>query len=176
MIKQRPFLLVASVAFISVLLVVLVLHKYPRDLRTKLHVENVDLGIPGISKVYGASITNYGLLPVRVTRCNFVSDTGTPGVSIAYAIQKWDDKTKGWRQVLGASRYCGELRAAWLWPGQSLSIGEEATAARDDMNIGDRVRFVIFTADPGDYSSSKATEEFTVDEHSTSDVDFRIRH
>jgi hypothetical protein len=35
---------------------------------------------------------------------------------------------------------------------------------------------VIFTAEPGDYSSSIATEEFTIDEHSTSDVDFRVRH
>jgi hypothetical protein len=163
------------------------IHKYPRDVRTKLHVESADLGIPGITKIYDASITNYGHMPVRVTRCNFIDDTMTHGMSVAYAIQRWDDKTKQWRQVLGASRksFChpyplgiikAELHTAWLWPGQSLSIGEEATAARDDLNIGDQVRFVIFTAEPGDYSSSIATEGFTIDEHSTSDVDFRIRH
>jgi hypothetical protein len=187
MSKLRIFFLVAFVTLVSGLTALGLLLRYPRDLRTELHVEKADLGIPGITKVYDASITNYGRIPVRVTRCDFIDDTMTHGEDVAYAIQRWDEKAKQWKQIRGASRksFChpyplgvirANLRTAWLWPRQSLSIGEEATAARDDLNIGDRVRFVIFIAEPGEYSSSMATEEFTIDEHSTSDIDFRVRH
>lgn len=162
-------------------------HRSPLDLRTKLVVQKADLGIPGITKVYDAKIINYGHIPVRITRCDFIDDTGTRGMDVAYAIQRWDDEANEWQQILGASRktFChpyplgvihANLRTALLWPGQSLSIGEEATAARNDLSIGDRVRFVIFTGEPGDYSSSVATEAFAIDEHSTSDVDLRVRH
>jgi hypothetical protein len=187
MFKRRVFFLLACAALVSGLATFVLFHRYPRDLRAEVHVEKADLGIPGITKVYDASVTNYGRVPVRVIRCDFIDDTMSHGVEVAYAIQRWDEKAKQWQQILGASRksFChpyplgvirANLRTAWLWPGHSLSIGEEATAARDDLKIGDRVRFVIFTAEPGDYSSSIATEEFTIDEHSTSDVDFRVRH
>ena len=38
-----------------------------------------------------------------------------------------------------------KLTSRLLWPGQSLSTGEEATAARDGFSIGDKPRFVIYT-------------------------------
>jgi hypothetical protein len=168
----------------------LAIHKVmasPKDLRAALHVETADLGIPGITKTYDATITNRGRAPVRITRCDFVDDTMSRGTMMAYAIQRWDDQTQRWQQVLGASRksFChpyplgivsAKLTSAWLWPRQSLSIGEEATAARDGFQIGDKARFIIFTGEPGDYASSIATDPFTIDEHPTSDVDFRIRH
>lgn len=168
----------------------LAIHKVlasPKDLRAILHVETADLGIPGITKTYDASVTNHGRAPVRITRCNFVDDTMSPGTMVAYAIQRWDEQTHRWQQVLGASRksFChpyplgimkADLTSGWLWPGQSLSTGEEATAARDGFQIGDKARFVIFTGEPGDYASSVATDPFTIDEHPTSDVDFRVRH
>jgi hypothetical protein len=159
----------------------------PKDLRAVLRVETADLGIPGITKTYDASVTNPGLAPVRVTRCNFVDDSMSRGTMVAYAIQRWDKSAQRWQQVLGASRksFChpfplgivkADLTSGWLWPGQSLSIGEEAAAARDGFQIGDKARFVIFTGEPGDYASSVATDSFTIDEHPTSDVDFRVRH
>jgi hypothetical protein len=141
MFKWRILFLVAFVVLVSGLVALVLLHRYPRDLRTELHIEKADLGIPGITKVYDASITNYGRMPVRVTRCDFIDDTMTHGVDVAYAIQRWDERAKQWKQVHGASRksFChpyplgiirANLRTAWLWPGHSLSIGEEATAAR----------------------------------------------
>jgi hypothetical protein len=157
------------------------------DLKTELTIETADLGIPGITKVYDARVVNHGRWPVRVTRCNFIDDTMTHGAMVAYAIQRWDKQQQKWQQVMGSSRrsFChpyplgivrADLTTQWLWPGKSLSIGEEATAARDGLQIGDRARFVIFTAEPGDYASSLPTQEFTIDEHPTSDVDFRVRH
>jgi hypothetical protein len=35
-----------------------------------------------------------------------------------------------------------KLKRAWLWPGQTLSTDQEASAARNKFNIGDRGRFV----------------------------------
>ncbi|HEY4358309.1 MAG TPA: hypothetical protein VGN16_21365 [Acidobacteriaceae bacterium] len=150
-------------------------------------IENADLGIPGISKTYDASITNNGRGPALVTRCDFVDDGSSPGEQLAFAIQRWDNESGEWREVLGASRktFCHpyplgmsqtHLNRKWLWPGQSLSIGEEATAARDEIKIGDKVRFVLFTGEPGDYSSSMPTEAFVIDQAQTDDIAYRIRH
>jgi len=159
----------------------------PKDLRTSVNIEKADLGIPGITKVYNATVTNFDGKPVRITRCDFMDDTMSPGTMVAYAIQRWDKQNQRWEEVVGTSTktFChpyplGIVRATlvrrWLWPGQSLEIGEEATAARDGLQIGDKARFVIFTATPGDYSSSVATEPFVIDEHPTTDADLRVRH
>jgi hypothetical protein len=159
----------------------------PQKLKATLTVKKADLGIPGITKVYNANLTNDGRWPVRITRCSFMDDAGTHDTSIAYAIQRWDNGAGKWQEVLGSSRksFChpyplgiaeADLNRSWLWSGQSLEIGEEATAARDGFQIGDKARFVLFTAEPGDYSSSIPTEAFTIDEAPTSDVDFRVRH
>jgi len=65
---------------------------------------------------------------------------------------------------------------AFLWPGQSLSTGDEATAAQVPFNVGDKGRFLIFVGAPGDYSLAVPTEDFVIDEHPQTDIPLRVRH
>jgi hypothetical protein len=187
---RRRILNVVGMLGVVVGLAALIHHVYAvhgtPELRVYLTVDKADYGIPGVTKVYNAGIQNVGRGPAQVTRCNFVSDTATHESSVAYAIQRWDKQSNTWHEFLGSSRksFCHpyplgmsqtKLETQWFWPGQVLEMGEEATAARDGLEIGDRVRFVLFLKEPGDYSASMPTQEFVIDEHSTSDIPLRIR-
>jgi hypothetical protein len=157
------------------------------QLSAELLTTNADIGIPGITKMYEATLTNAGFLPARVTRCDYIDDASAPGTVVAYAVQRWDDSRKGWQTIVefGKSQFCkpyplgivaAKLRRGWLWPRQSISTGEEATAARGGFTMGDRARFVIFTGAAGDYASSVATAEFIIDEVPKTDLNLRLRH
>jgi hypothetical protein len=155
-------------------------------LRAEVTVDNADIGIPGISKMYEARLLNQGPWPIRVHYCAFVDDTNSPGTMVAYAVERWDQDSRSWKTIVKASGadFCkpyplgivrANLKSRLLWPGQSLSTGEEATAARDGFNIGDRARFVIFPGPEGS-SSGVATSNFIIDEHRQTDEPLRIRH
>jgi hypothetical protein len=157
------------------------------QLRAEVLTRSEDIGIPGITKMYETTLTNRGLLPVSVTRCDFIDDSGSPGTMVAYAVQRWNESRKQWDVIVefGKSQFCkpyplgivkAKLVNRWLWPGQSLSTGEEATAARDGFAMGDRGRFVIFVRAAGDYDSSVASTDITIDEHPRTDVNLRVRH
>src|SRR5437016_12279278 len=156
-------------------------------LRAEVVTTNSDIGIPGITKMYATKVTNRSLLPVRIASCSFVDDTLSPGTMVAYGVQRWNDSKKQWDTIaeFGKSACCkpyplgivkATLTRRWLWPGQSLSTGEEATAARDGFGIGDHARFVIFVGDAGDYSSSVVSSEFRIDEHAQTNLNLRVRH
>ncbi len=127
--------------------------------RSALHadyeIEKGDIGISGISKMYDARLRNRSLLPVHVQVCSFVTDANAPGTQVAFSVQKWDPRKEAWATVAdstgaGSCRpyplgWAGAyLKAEWLWPGQSVSMGEEATAALG-FHKGDSARFVSFS-------------------------------
>ncbi len=156
-------------------------------LRAEIIVSNADLGIPGITKTYEGRIRNFGLLPVRVTRCDFIDDASAPGTIVAYAVQRWEPASPEWKTVVTSGEgFCrpyplgivrARLTTGLLWPMKSLSTGEEATAARDAFHKGDRARFVIFSGSPGDFASSITTPSFSVDEERVGpDFPARVRH
>ncbi len=156
-------------------------------LRATVEVTKADIGIPGISKMYSARLSNSGFLPVRVTACDFVDDTFSSGTMVAYAVQRWDQTTKAWANVveLGPDTFCkpypmGIMEASvvkrWIRPGKSLSTGEEVTAARG-FRLGDTARFVIFAGPAGQYKKALPSPAFTIDEEvSQPGLNLRIRH
>jgi len=160
----------------------------PRQgLRAEVSVESADIGIPGISKMYEARLFNRSSWPVRVHYCAFVDDTNSPGTMVGYAVQRWDPAKHSWQTIVRANGpdFCtpyplGIVRAHFesklLWPGQSLSTGEEATAARDGFKIGDRARFLVSDDLVGDPMNAIATPEFVIDEHRSTDEPLRVRH
>ena len=161
-------------------------HSQPK-LQARIVVEKADIGIPGVTKMYHAKLTNLGLRRAWVTRCDFVDDSMTSGTMIAHAVQRWDRVASTWTTISASdiNSFCkpyplgiveANLHGGWLWPGQSLSTNEEATAGRAAIKVGDHIRFVVFTGAPGDYSQSVATGEEVLDEASTSDVPLRIAH
>jgi hypothetical protein len=156
-------------------------------LAAQVVVRAEDIGIPGITKTYEAKVTNRGFLPVRVARCDFIDDSMSPGTMVAYAVQRWNESRRQWDTVFqyGKSQFCkpyplgivkAKLANRWLWPGESLSTGEEATAARDGFAIGDQARFVVFLGTAWNYDSSIATTTFRIDEHQQTHTALRVRH
>ena len=155
-------------------------HFVPLTLHADYSVAKVDIGIPGISKLYSAHITNFGVFPRRVERCEFVTDAFASGVGIGYRLQRREGASRRWDTVLdAASEYCrpyplglikAQLSSKLLWPGQTLSAGGEATGARDGFK-GKTIRFVV-VANGREFP----TASFVIDEQvQRPDVSYRVR-
>jgi hypothetical protein len=178
----------ALVVVVLVLACVLAVVGGPSDgLRAELNTENADIGIPGITKMYEARLTNRSRWPIRIQYCDFVDDAMAHGEEVAYTIERWDDVAQHWTTIVRANGkdFCrpyplgiirAKLTSRLLWPGQSISTGQEATAARDEFVIGDKARFVIFAAPARDRSAQLATAGFVIDQHPETDVPMRVRH
>ena len=156
-------------------------HFAPLTLHADVSMENSDTGIPGITKVYDAHVTNFGIFPRRIERCEFVTDALAPGVSVGYRLQRWEMASRRWQTLLdAASEYChpyplgmikARLRSKLLWPGQTLSIGAETTGARDNLK-GQRMRFAV-VANGREFP----TFSFVIDEQiEGTDMNYRVRH
>jgi len=155
-------------------------HFAPLSLHADVSVAKADLGIPGITKVYEARVTNFGFWPRRVERCEFITDAFVPGVSIGYRLQQLDKSAGRWRTVLDAAANCqpyplgitqARLTSKLLWPGQTLSTGAEATGARQGLK-GETMRFVVVVN-----GHDLPTTGFTIDEQVQGpDVGYRVRH
>jgi hypothetical protein len=146
-----------------------------RGLGAEYSVLSVDIGIPGISKMYEPRLKNSGLLPRKVQICEAITDTSSTETAVAYTVEKWENLKQQWEPVVDISspEICtpyplgwasAHLRTVWLWPGQSVPTGEEATAARG-FRKGDSARFVLYSS----YSNANTrrpypTAPFAIDE------------
>jgi hypothetical protein len=157
-------------------------------LHADLLVERADIRIEGISKLYAVKLTNYGFLPVSVSACDFISDAGEHGTSIAYAVEKWNTLAVKWEPVVvwDQSSFChpypqgiikAQLFSKRLWPGQSVAGGGEATTARDGFELGDNARFVAFAGVAGNVKNAFPTVALRIDEHRmVNGAPFRVQH
>jgi hypothetical protein len=156
-------------------------HFVPLTLHADYSIAKADIGIPGISKLYDAHVTNFGIFPRRIERCEVLTDTFAPGVSVGYRLQQWNTASRRWQTILdAASEYCrpyplgiikARLTSKLLWPGQTLSTGEEATGARGNLR-GQTLRFAVVAN-----GHESPTSSFTVDEQAeSSEVNYRVRH
>jgi hypothetical protein len=183
-------LAVASVGFM--ILESIHFYRYGHFVRPTLHADVLvgkgDIGIEGISKLYEAQLTNYAPFPVKVKACDFISDASASGTMVAYAVERWDRQLGKWAKVVEWNElsFCrryplgiaeAHLISKWLWPGQSISTGEEATAARGGFDLGDSARFSVFYDAAGDWKSSLPTEAFRIDElPKFEELPLRVRH
>jgi hypothetical protein len=145
------------VAVATVLIVLEIRHhwKYGHFVPLGMHADVTDfkgdIG-DGTTIFFDAHLTNFGLFPQEVERCEFVSDAGAHEVSVAYRLEHLDTATHDWRTLFdSAKNFChpyplaiaqSKLVKRALWTGQTLSTGAEATAARA-MLKGETMRFVI---------------------------------
>jgi hypothetical protein len=159
-------------------------HFPPFGLHADVLVRKADYGIDGVTKAYEAKLTNYGITPARITACDFIDDAMSHGTIVGSTIEKWNRSAEKWQGIFKGdkSAFCHPYPLGMiethvitkrLWPGQSISTGEEATAARDAFAIGDKARFVVFAGNELGFP----TAAFSIDEHpTTSDVPYRVRH
>jgi hypothetical protein len=106
----------------------------------------------GPTTFFDAHLTNFGLYPQEIERCEFISDANGHEVSVAYRLEQLDDTTHGWKTLFdSAQTFCrpyplgiaqSKLAKKVLWTGQSLSTGAETTAERV-LLTGETMRFVI---------------------------------
>jgi hypothetical protein len=97
------------------------------------------------AKLFDAHLTNFGLVPKKVERCEFVSAAGAPEADVAYRLERLDTGTNTWETILDTEKnFCRPHLVVnrALWPGQTLSIGTEFMAARGDVT-GKTMRFVL---------------------------------
>ena len=163
-------------------------HVAPLGLHADVIVRDASIGIPGITKMYEAELTNYGVLPAAVTRCEFVDDTFSRGTMIAYRVDRWNRTSDHWETVvnMNSRSFCkpyplgiveAHLLTKWLWPGQTLTTGEEATAARNPIEKWDSARFVVFLRSGDVSSASIPTATFLIDESPAVETgELRVRH
>lgn len=160
-------------------------HFVAPSLHADYSISRADLAIPGITKVYDATLTNFGVFPRKVRASEFVTDAMAQGTEIAFALQRWDRAAHDWRTVWEPSKesFCqpyplgiieGKVTERRLWPGQNLSIGQEATAAR--LQKGDIARFVLFGAESRTVTSGYPTVGFEIDEQADTAVPMRVSH
>src|SRR5437870_7393755 len=88
--------LLASVVALSLLIAYLEFshhynygHLFTYGLHFDVLTEDFNIGIPEQKKLYRTELTNYGLLPAKLTACDFTTDTLTPGTDYPYTVQRW---------------------------------------------------------------------------------------
>ena len=160
-LRKRPVSVTLGAVFSVVILLFGVLqirhhlqcgHFVRFGLHADVSVSDAEPGMPGSTNLFDAHLTNFGLFPERVVRCEFISDAGARGVRVAYRLEQLDTGTHSWKTLIDTVQsYCrsfplgvAQSKAVdeLLWPGQTLSIGPEGTAARFKLE-GETMRFVI---------------------------------
>ena len=171
-------------------------HQYGHYFGYGPHVDVVSedsyIGIPGQTKLYSARLTNYRVWPLKLTCCDFISDTLTPGTEYPYAVQRWDSKSESWLTIMEANEenFChpyplGQAEthsnSKLLWPGGSVAVmGYEATGARDPFRKGDLARFVVFRriGEHPDWTTAMPSLPFVIEDDVPRDDagSFRVQH
>ena len=150
-------------------------HLIGLGLHADLVVSKGDIGVEGITKLYEARLTNYGLLPVKVTSCDFTTNASAHETKVAYAVEQWQGSQNKWKTVdYGESTFCqpyplgiiseAHLSSVLLWPGQSIATDKEATGARGGFQLGDCARLSVFLGKRGDWRKAFPTPAFHIDE------------
>ena len=170
-------------------------YNYGRFVRYGLHVDvtarDADIGIPGITKMYSARLSNFGLLPVKLDACYYLTDAFSSGTAYPYVVQRWDAATRSWQTVADTrgddfckpaplSRINAEPAQRLLLPGDSVEVMEgEATAAQEPFRRGDLARFAVFRNNRRDVGVSEAvaSEPFEILEQVEGEkVNYRVAH
>lgn len=153
-------------------------HFVPYGLHLDVVSENVNIGIPGQTKMYHAKLSNFTLWPATLTACNFITDAMQPGTAYPYAVQRWDTSTNSWQTVVEVSResFCqpyplGKIEtqvvSKLLWPSMAVDVMEgEATGAREPFRKGDLARFVVFRRmdKQADWQTAIPSPAFTIED------------
>jgi len=133
-------------------------HLVPLGLHADVDIsrESDLLGIQGVANGYHVRLTNYSVLPIMVTVCDY-RDSGARETMIAYVVERWEPQLKTWKFVpewdgYGSRLFCRpsfevseeHLVRRRFWPGQSIPVGWVLPAERGGFHPGDEGRFTIF--------------------------------
>jgi hypothetical protein len=152
-------------------------HLVPLGLHADVSIttSNDVLGVEGIAKIYGAKLTNYGILPSAIVVCDY-RVAGAPDTAVNYVVERRDRQLGEWRFVpewdfYGYRLFCRpvfevteeHLASRRLWPGQSIRVGEGIPAQMGGFHVGDDGRFTIFLDADSNKTKAISTTIFRVD-------------
>jgi hypothetical protein len=145
--RVRRVIVVLFAAFFVLVLAVVTLQiyhhsQYGHYVPFGLHA---DVIASGGTQLFDAHLTNFGFLPEKVERCEVVSDAGAREENVPYRLERLNRETNTWEILFEAERNSCRpypMVSRTVWPGQTLSIGPQATEARGDVT-GKTMRFVI---------------------------------
>jgi hypothetical protein len=132
------------------------------------------LTVRGVASVYNARLTNYSVLPISMTVCDYINWAGAHDTMVAYAVERWDVKSNTWKVVpqWDSSRlFCHpafevvetRLIRRRLWPGQSVRVGWVMPAERGGFHRGDNGRFTVFLDADRNSHNALSTAAFRID-------------
>jgi len=166
-------------------------HFVPLGLHLDVLVEDACIGIPGQKKLYRAELSNFNLWPVKLTACDFITDTLQPETEYPYAVERWDVSSNTWSTVvqMDSESFCRPYPTGMshtrvvtklLWPCMSVLVMRgEATGARVPFRKGDLARFVVFRSLSGvEWQTAVASKPFEIEEDVIRDEQdsFRVKH
>ena len=129
-------------------------HFAPPGLHADVLTRKANSGIPRPWTAYEARLTNFGVVPGRITVCDFESDIGLTLTLVGSRFEEWDPAGNQWRSEFMPSNPLScppvPLRMAKthvvsreLWPGQSVPAAVGAIAVFDGPAAGGKVRIVV---------------------------------
>jgi hypothetical protein len=177
------FLLVTLVVFVFTSHELAHLYRFGHLVPLGLHVEVMlttsddILGVEGVAKIYNASLTNYGLLPVEVTVCDYRDWASQHATMLNYIVERRTSQPGEWQYVrewdsYGLRFFCrpsfevtGTHRVRRrLWPGQTYRLGGGIPAQLGGFHLGDQGRFTVFLNADNDKNRAVSSEIFRVDQ------------
>jgi hypothetical protein len=196
LLRKILFALVAALCVVTGYLEFEHRYNYGHLFSYGLHVDTIsrlaDIGIPGQTHMYSARLSNFTLMPVSFTACDYVTDAVGRGTKYPYAVQRWDASSNSWQTIIEVSGegFCHpmplstietNLVSKRLWPGMSVEVMEgEATGAREPFQKGDLARFVVFRKldKEADWQYAIPSVPFYIEDQVIRDEDdsYRVKH
>jgi hypothetical protein len=132
------------------------------------------LTVRGAANVYNAKLTNYSVLPITMTVCDYINWAGAHDTMVGYAVERWDAKLGTWKIVPEWDKSRFFCRPAFevvethlihrrLWPGQSLRVGWVMPAERGGFRQGDDGRFTVYLDAEHGSHNALSTAAFRID-------------
>src|SRR5688572_1320674 len=154
-------------------------HSAPFGLHADVRSEDAELAPGWRPRLYWVEVTNLGLWPRSFIACRYETDTLSPGMELAWALQRWDEKGRVWevRELPEQRDWCdprpfptsrGPARVSTerLWPGETArAMLWEVVRARGDFELGASARFVVFRSlsEPERWDTAVTSPAFRVE-------------
>ncbi len=120
--------------------------------------EDVELAPGWRPRLYWVEVTNLGIWPTSFIACRYETDTLSPGMELAWALQRWNEQRRAWEvrelpeqrdwcdpRPFPTSRGPATVSAKRLWPGRTArAMLAEVVGSRGDFEAGASARFVVF--------------------------------
>lgn len=165
-------------------------HFVAYGLHADVVIEDASIGIPGQTKLYWAKLSNFGIFPVKLASCDFITDAMDRETGYPYAVQRWNPSSNSWDTIseINGDVFCepaplskvkADVVYKRLWPGKSVETEWEATGAREPFQKGDKARFVVFrTTDKTiAWETAVPSVPFIIeDDVERGDTSFRVKH